>query len=170
MNRNDDRSADKATEENNSGAVQVAEGAFTVCEAGEGRGQGVLAARDIEPGEVVMRAKPLMVCKKEGMVFGTLLNLAQGEFDELSHEDQCKVMELADVIHETGQWPIKTAAGVCATNSFKGGVLFPAPISRINHSCRPNMCDRIVGDTLSCYPALQSHLSAAERRPGSQQL
>jgi len=103
----------------------------------EGKGQGVVATRDIKPGEVVLSEKPVILIKKEA---GAKASLHQ-QMDNLKEEARRTVKELHDPrpteAEDAKIERIFENNGIDVCNGNAVG-LYPA-IARINHSCAPNV-------------------------------
>ena len=114
-----------------------------------GKGQGVVALRDIEPGECIISEAPLATwASNAGQSNAESVIQITGIIDALNPKDKRAWWDLADVYsdHE------KTATGIWMSNAFRlesGDCFTPSDdctchagvfrvISRINHACRPN--------------------------------
>ena len=121
-------------------SADIASAPFTY-ETLEGRGLGVIAARDIEPGERLLAEAPLLVARIDGA--GIPLSVLQSSVDNLAAEDRAKFFELSQ---NAGYGEAKTADGIAQTNGIPfrwrsqlyGAVYYRA--SRINHSCDACAC------------------------------
>lgn len=111
---------------------------FTIVQI-DGRGLGVVAARDLKAGERLLREAPLVVAEMEGSSISHAL--LEGAVDPLSPEKRTRLFELSQNA-EYGE--IKNAAGIAQTNGIPfrwrekkfGAVYYTA--SRFNHSCAAN--------------------------------
>ena len=93
-------------------SADIASAPFTY-ETLEGRGLGVIAARDIEPGERLLAEAPLLVARIDGA--GIPLSVLQSSVDNLAAEDRAKFFELSQ---NAGYGEAKTADGIAQTNGM----------------------------------------------------
>jgi hypothetical protein len=104
-----------------------------------GKGQGLIAVRDISKGTRIISEKPLFRIEEFGLGQPALEKAIKRKFSLLSQDDQRAFLSLhkytpGDSYPLTGI--VKTNALSLGPGSIAGGI-FPI-ISRINHSCRPN--------------------------------
>ena len=103
----------------------------------DGKGDGVVATRDIEYGELIVQERPVMkiFSQQENEEALTLM------FEQLSDAQKSSVMSLHDAHAKDG---VKTLIGIKKSNSFAKdadghlAVLCPV-ISKFNHSCLQNV-------------------------------
>ena len=103
----------------------------------DGKGQGVVAARDIEYGELIIQERPVM------KIFSHQENeeVLSAMFQQLSDLEKSSIMSLHDAHAKDG---VKTLVGIKQSNSFAKdadghlAVLCPV-ISMFNHSCLQNV-------------------------------
>ncbi|CAE7368261.1 ABCG15 [Symbiodinium sp. CCMP2456] len=105
------------------------------------KGQGVLAAQDIRPGEVLSCEKPLMRLTVNGHD-SSWYDDAKEQFQRSKEDLQRRIFSLADTFSEGP----KTLLGILRTNLFSADesddVLLCETASRFNHSCNAN-CEQI---------------------------
>merc|ERR1719369_1732399 len=113
----------------------------------EGSGVGMVAARDISAGDIILRETPLLVIppqiktdsftwkEKVKYLENVVSRLSKGERSEFFKLHDCKCLEGSK----------KSAEGIFRTNNFALGPLTPdtahgifLKASRLNHSCLPN--------------------------------
>ncbi|GIQ79800.1 hypothetical protein KIPB_000499 [Kipferlia bialata] len=100
----------------------------------KGKGMGLVAARDLKQGSLVVSELPVLFIPGKSNDL-----LVQEEFAKLHPKKQRQMMELFDVNSTHGG--AKTPEGVFITNAYRcplGNALFPTA-ARINHSCAPNL-------------------------------
>jgi hypothetical protein len=111
-----------------------------------GRGLGVFALHDMEPGTVLLRESPVLKIKPPSYVRGTGYPLAvvghfvKAKFATLPWEQQEEVMGLTYYATPAEEKLGDKLGLIFRTNAYNSGTdigLFPK-IARINHSCRPN--------------------------------
>ncbi|ORY18943.1 hypothetical protein BCR34DRAFT_621154 [Clohesyomyces aquaticus] len=113
-----------------------------------GKGLGVFATRDVEPGTVIMQDSPLILIRPPEMHEGigypldAIQILITKAFDALSEDDQEEILSLSAHVlpgeaDETDYDRLKTIFRSNAYNTGREIGLF-TKVARINHSCRPN--------------------------------
>ena len=115
----------------------------------DGKGDGVVATRDIEYGELIVQERPVMkiFSQQENEEALTLM------FEQLSDAQKSSVMSLHDAHAKDG---VKTLIGIKKSNSFAKdadghlAVLCPV-ISKFNHSCLQNVDHVYVEPFLRVY-------------------
>ncbi|CAF1088325.1 unnamed protein product [Brachionus calyciflorus] len=101
-------------------------------------GMGLYALKRIQRGELILAEKPILKLR-QNVPQHQLKIYVEDEVSKLSDEEKSKIFELFDYNSP------KTAIGIFSTNGYMLGKksdycgLFYL-ISRINHSCRPNVC------------------------------
>ena len=102
-----------------------------------GKGEGVIATRDIEYGELIIQERPLMkiLIHEENEEALKLL------FEQLSDSDRTSIMNLHDAHAKNGE---KSLLGIKHSNSFakdsEGNLsVLCSVISKFNHSCLQNV-------------------------------
>jgi len=101
-------------------------------------GMGMFALKDIPPGQIILREKPLIVMPDK--VFSSedsdyIEAWLDKRLNKMSSEDRQKFYDLSDFRSE------KTTLGIFFTNDMNfvddSAALFPT-VARVNHACRPN--------------------------------
>ena len=101
-------------------------------------GMGMFALKDIPPGQIILREKPLIVmpdkvfsCEDSDYIEAWL----DKRLNKMSSEDRQKFYDLSDCRSD------KTTLGIFFTNDMNfvddSAALFPT-MARVNHACRPN--------------------------------
>ena len=115
---------------------------FEVKNCCEARGQGMFAVDQIQPGQIILREKPLIVMPDR--IFSLedtdyAENWLDKKINKLSSEDRAKFYDLSDSRSENKDE--KTTLGIFYTNDMNyiddSAALF-AVMARANHSCTPN--------------------------------
>ncbi|CAE7877236.1 set5, partial [Symbiodinium microadriaticum] len=126
------------------GFAQVTEGAFQVQDLGP-KGMGVVAARDIEKGELLLKEQPLLVVPvvRDTRQLDAWEQRILADLADCPQQQQDSFWELADCHSEVGQ---KTATGIVRTNGLPieradgaDVVGLYSTMSRFNHSCVHNV-------------------------------
>eukprot|EP00439_Symbiodinium_sp_Y106_P048804 s4313_g6.t1 len=124
--------------------VEVSEGAFQVQDLGP-KGMGVVAARDIEKGELLLKEQPLLVVPvvRDTRQLDAWEQRILADLADCPQQQQDSFWELADCHSEVGQ---KTATGIVRTNGLPieradgaDVVGLYSTMSRFNHSCIHNV-------------------------------
>ncbi|KAA1114025.1 hypothetical protein PGTUg99_007386 [Puccinia graminis f. sp. tritici] len=103
-----------------------------------GGGYGVIATRQILPGELIMKEAPLVKIKLGPTTLGTASRKVERAVQELSGEDRNRFLGLSNVWENRSEIGLNKYSGIFQTNSMSSGrgymSIFPS-ISRLNHAC-----------------------------------
>lgn len=126
-----------------------------------GKGLGLVAARNLAPGELIVAEKPVLTYNARGSGGASLPEVLSRQFSVLEAAQQEAVMALHDAHARDGR---KTLEGIIFSNAFarEAGV-FDAALclvsSRLNHSCLPN-CEQ-TWDPDSCEVQVRASTGVA---------
>ncbi|KAE9964231.1 hypothetical protein BLS_008533 [Venturia inaequalis] len=111
-----------------------------------GKGLGVFALHDLDPGTIIMREPPILTIprppfkKGSGYPMPAISHLVRSAFTNLTPSQQSQITNLTFHASEPEKSQADVLGLIFRSNAYKTGdeiALFPK-IARINHSCRPN--------------------------------